>query len=234
VSLLSADALGIERVLPAADIPLEHYLGAVGHTGLTAWVGFETVGGVRAGETVLVSAAAGAVGSVAGQIAKLKGARVVGVASAGKLAALRALGFDAAVDRAAPDLAAAIAAAAPEGVDLYFENVGGAVLEAVLPSMAQGGRIAACGMIADYNDPAGAPGVRGLFAIVTRRLTIRGFFTFDDMALCARGQAELELWVRDGRLRALADIRDGIDAAPQAFVDLMSGRTAGKTLVRLA
>lgn len=233
VSELAADALGIEAIAPAHDLPLDHYLGALGHTGLTAWVGYETLGGVRAGETVVVSAAAGAVGSVAGQLAKIAGARVIGIASAAKAAVLSELGFDAALDRANPDLAGALAAAAPEGIDFYFENVGGKVLEAVLPSMKIGGRISACGMIADYNDPAHADGVRGLFAVVTKRITMKGFFTFDDMNLIKRGQAELEAHVRTGRLKVLTDIRDGIDAAPQAFIDLMSGRTTGKTLVRL-
>jgi NADPH-dependent curcumin reductase CurA len=234
VSLLAADALGIEAVTPAADLPLEQYLGALGHTGLTAWVGFELLGGVREGETVVVSAAAGAVGSVAGQLAKAKGARVIGIASAAKRATLLDLGFDVALDRSDPGLSDALAAAAPPGVDFYFENVGGAVLEAVLPHIAIGGRIAASGMIADYNDPDGAPGVRGLFNIVTRRITMRGFFTFDDMELIKRGQGELEALVRAGRLRALYDIREGVAASPLAFCDLMSGRTTGKTLVRLA
>ena len=233
VSELASDALGIEAIVPAPDVPLDYYLGALGHTGLTAWVGYETLGGVKPGETVVVSAAAGAVGSVAGQLAKIAGARVIGIASAGKLGTLGDLGFDVALDRNAPDLAAALAEAAPNGIDFYFENVGGKVLEAVLPNMALGGRISASGMVADYNDPAHTPGVKGLFAIVTKRITMKGFFTFDDMELIKRGQSELEAHVRAGRLSVLTDIRDGIDAAPQAFIDLMSGNTTGKTLVRL-
>jgi len=233
VSLLAANALGIERVSPAADLPLDYYLGALSHTGLTAWVGFETLGGVKPGETVVVSAAAGAVGSVAGQIAKLKGARAIGIASGSKRDTLLELGFDVALDREALNLTAALAEAAPNGIDFYFENVGGKVLEAVLPNMALGGRISACGMIADYNDPETAPGVRGLFAIVTKRITMKGFFTFDDMDLIKRGQTDLEAHVRSGWLKVLTDIREGIDAAPQAFIDLMAGKTTGKTLVRL-
>lgn len=233
ISLLPGDALGLQPVVPASDIPLDYYMGALGPTGLTAWVGFEALGGVEAGNTVLISAAAGAVGSVAGQIAKLKGAHVIGLASGSKLETVTALGFDAAVDRNAVDLKAAIAAVAPNGIDFYFENVGGKVLEAVLPNMALHSRIAACGMVADYNDPAHSPGVKGLFDIVIKRITMKGFFTFDDMDLCVRGQTELETYVRDGRLKVISNIRDGIESAPQAFIDLMSGATTGKTLVRL-
>lgn len=233
VSLIAADALGLEPVVARAGVALEHHMGVLGPAGLTAWIGLHLLG-VAAGETVLVSAAAGAVGSVAAQIAQLRGARVIGIAGgADKVAALAAIGVEAIDHRAAPDLGQAIAAAAPDGIDLYFDNVGGRVLEAVLPQMRERGRIVACGMIADYNDPASAHGVRTLFNIVTRRLTMRGFFTYDHPALLAPATAELHGWLAEGRMVPLVNIRDGIAAVPAAFIDLMAGNTIGKTLVRL-
>lgn len=233
-SLVPVDAIGLERLQPAPGVPLEYYMGALGPAGLTAWIGLHDVGGIRAGETVLVSAAAGAVGGVVGQLAQAAGARAIGIAGAAKLPYLPALGFAAGIDRRAPDLGAAIKATAPEGIDLYFDNVGGATLEAVLPRMRQGGRIVACGMIADYNDPEHAYGVRTLWHMVAKRLTMRGFFTYDDPALIAPAQAGLDAAFASGALVPVNDVRDGIEAAPQAFVDLMAGRTLGKTLVRLA
>ena len=232
-SLVPADAIGLERVTPAPGVPREHYMGALGPAGLTAWIGLHDVGGVRAGEAVLVSAAAGAVGGVVGQLARATGARAIGIAGGAKLAHLPALGFAGAIDRRAADLGATIEAAAPDGIDLYFDNVGGATLEAVLPRMRQNGRIVACGMIADYNDPEHAYGVRTLWNMVARRLTMRGFFTYDDPALIAPAQAGLDAAFACGALVPVNDLREGIEAAPQAFVDLMAGQTLGKTLVRL-
>ncbi len=235
LSALQPDAIGLEAVAPAPGVPIEHYIGALGPGGLTAWIGLYDIGGLRAGDTVLVSAAAGAVGSTVGQIARAAGARTIGIAGgAAKATKLAELGFDHAIDhRVAPDLTAAIRAFAPNGVTLYFDNVGGPVLEAALPAMAQYGRIVACGMIADYNDAEHPHGVRTLWQMVARRLTMRGFFTYDDPARIAPAQAGLEALLAKGVLVPFNAVREGIEAVPQAFVDLMAGRTMGKTLVRL-
>ena len=235
VSALPPNAIGLEAVTPAPGVPIEHYMGALGPAGLTAWIGLHAIGELKAGDTVLVSAAAGAVGSTVGQIARAAGARTIGiVGGAVKVAKLAELGFDDAIDhRAAPNLTEAIRAAAPEGVSLYFDNVGGPVLEATLPAMAQYGRIVACGGIADYNDAGHPHGVKTLWQMVAKRLTMRGFFTYDDPALIAPAQAGLEALFASGQLVPFNAVRDGIEAAAPAFIDLMAGRTMGKTLVRL-
>jgi hypothetical protein len=232
--LLRADALGLELVDPLPGVPIESQMGALGPAGLTAWIGIEEIGRIAAGETVLVSAAAGAVGSVVGQIARLRGCRVVGLAgSPEKCAKLRELGYDAAIDyRAAPDLAAAIRDAAPGGIDIYFDNVGGATLEAVLPLMREHGRVVVCGMIGDYNDQDNPYPVRTLWQLVVKRLTMRGFLTYDHADRLGQANAELREWARTGALRPIECVYDGIANAPRAFIDLMAGRTMGKTLVR--
>jgi NADPH-dependent curcumin reductase CurA len=235
LSILKADALGLEVVTAAADTPLQYYMGALGPAGLTAWIGLNEIGHIKAGQTVLVSAAAGAVGSVAGQIARLQGCRVVGLAgSAAKLAHLEALGYHAAVDyRAAPDLSAAIRAACPEGVDVYFDNVGGATLEALLPLMNVHGTVVVCGMVSEYNHQDEPQPVRTLWQLVVKRLTMRGFLTYEHAHCIPRAQAELCRWVADGALKVLDNVHEGIENAPAAFIELMSGRTVGKTLVIL-
>ena len=231
--VIGADALGLERIDPAPGVALEHYMGALGPVGLTAWVGLNVIGEAKPGETVLVSAAAGATGSTVGQLAKAKGCRVIGlVGSPEKLRLIEDLGFDAAIDyRAASDLGAAIAAVAPEGIDVYFDNVGGEVLEAVLPAMREHGRIAVCGMIGQYNDADHPYGVKSLWQLVVKRVRMQGFLTYDHADVLAQAQAELDRLAADGRLRPLANIRNGFERVPEAFIDLMSGRTTGKTLV---
>jgi len=234
-SLLGADALGLERVDPLPGARIESYMGALGPAGLTGWIGLHEIGRIAAGETVLVSAAAGAVGSVVGQIAKLRGCRVIGLASsAAKCARLGELGYEAAIDyRAVPDLAEAIRAAAPDGIDIYFDNVGGATLEAMLPLMRERGRVVVCGMIGDYNDQDHPYPVRTLWQLVVKRLTMRGFLTYDHADRLAEANADLRRWVEEGALRPIECLYDGLASAPQAFIDLMAGRTMGKTLVRL-
>jgi NADPH-dependent curcumin reductase CurA len=233
--LLSDESWGIEKVHPQAGTDLHHYMGTLGPVGLTAWVGLFTIGEAKPGETVVVSAAAGATGSTVGQIAKAKGCKVVGiVGSAEKAQVIRDLGFDAAIDyRATPDIAAEIAKVAPEGVDVFFDNVGGETLEAVLPLMRLHGRVAVCGMIGQYNDADHPFGVKTLWQLVVNRVTMRGFITFDHPEVLDQAQAELDGWVAEGKLRPLANLRDGFETLPAAFIDLMSGRTIGKTLVRI-
>lgn len=233
--VLSGDAWGLEMVHPQPGVDLHHYMGALGPVGLTAWVGLFAVGEARPGETVVVSAAAGATGSTVGQIARARGCRVIGiVGSREKADVIRGLGFDAAIDyRATPDLAAEIAKAAPDGIDVYFDNVGGEMLEAILPLMRLHGRVAVCGMIGQYNDADHPYGVKTLWQLVANRIRMQGFITYDYPDLLAQAQAELNDWVAQGKLQPLANLRDGFEKLPEAFIDLMSGRTIGKTLVRI-
>lgn len=234
-ALLAPDAIGLEAVDPIPGARIESYMGALGPSGLTAWVGLRVIGRVAAGETVLVSAAAGAVGSVVGQIARSIGARVIGLtSSAGKCERLAAFGYDAAIDyRVAPDLAAAIRAAAPEGIDVYFDNVGGSILETALPLMREQGRVVVCGMIGDYNDQDRPYPVRTLWQLVVKRLTMRGFLTYDHADRLDEARADLRRWAEEGRLRPVECVYEGLASAPGAFIDLMAGRTVGKALVRL-
>jgi len=228
-----SDSLGLERVHPDPDTPLKYYMGALGPVGLTAWVGMCTIGKVQAGETVLVSAAAGATGSIAGQIAKLKGARVIGLTStAAKISRLEELGYDGTINyRETKDLEAAIQKLCPEGVNVYFDNVGAQTLEAVLPTMAERGRVVCCGMIADYNDSSNAYGVKTLWQTVLKRLTIQGYMVFDHFDVIPTAQAELNAWVANGDIKVHDAEYQGVAQIPQAFVDLMTGQTMGKTLV---
>jgi NADPH-dependent curcumin reductase CurA len=229
------DAMGLEQVHPKPGVDLGHYMGALGPVGLTAWIGLLHVAKAKAGDTVLISAAAGATGSAVGQIAKIKGCRVIGlVGSDDKAATILGLGFDAAINyRNAPDLSNAIRAAAPGGVDLYFDNVGGETLEAILPLMATHGRIAVCGMIGEYNDQDHPYGVKTLWQLVVNRITMQGFLTYDYPEILGQAQAELEEWVESGALKPLTNIRHGFERIPEAFIDLMSGNTTGKTLVTI-
>ncbi len=235
VSVLG-QAIGLERVVPAPGIKLQSYMGALGPVGLTAWVGLNVIGQIRPGDTVVISAAAGATGSIAGQIARLSGCRVVGLAgSAEKIAYLQELGYHAAINyRAEPDLPAAIRVAAPDGVDVYFDNVGGATLEHMLPLMREHGRVVVCGMISDYNNADNPYPVRTLWQMVVKRLTMRGFLTYDHADRLAEAFQQLNDWVQSGAIKPLETVYEGLEQAPQAFIDLMSGKTMGKTLVRIS
>jgi NADPH-dependent curcumin reductase CurA len=233
--VIGDDALGLETVHQKPGSELHHYMGALGPVGLTAWVGLFGVGEATPGETVLVSAAAGATGSTVGQIAKAKGCKVIGlVGSDEKAHVIRELGFDAAINyRATPDIAAEITKAAPDGVDVYFDNVGGETLEAILPLMRLHGRVAVCGMIGQYNDADHPHGVTTLWQLVVNRIRMQGFITYDYPGLLEQAQRELDGWVADGSLKPLANVRDGFEKLPEAFIDLMAGRTIGKTLIRI-
>ena len=229
-------------VAPAAELrkvdtrvqPLSLHLGILGMTGLTAWVGLKLVE-LKDGDRVFVSAAAGAVGSVAGQLAKLRGCFVVGSAGSDeKVRALRDdLGFDAAFNYRTGHLREQLAAAAPDGLDVYFDNVGGDHLEAALSCMRDHGRIAACGAISRYNDESPAPGPRNLFVFVTRRLTMRGFIVSDHMREATAFAAEVAPLVAAGRLRARETVVTGLEQAPQAFLDMLRGANVGKMIVAL-
>lgn len=218
-------------------------LGALGMPGFTAHVGLLDFGQPQAGETVVVAAATGAVGAMVGQIAKLKGARVVGIAGGADKCrqAVDALGFDACIDRHAPLFEEALAAACPAGIDVYFENVGGAVLAAVLPLLNIGARLPVCGFVAHYNDTAGSPGSHGshelpkfLAAILQKRVRVQGFIILDHYGerfdLFRR---EMDAWVGSGKVKAVEHVVDGLLNAPAALSDLLQGRHSGKVVVRL-
>lgn len=229
------------RKLDPSLAPPSTALGVLGMPGFTAYSGLLTIGKPAAGETVVVAAASGAVGSAVGQIAKIKGARAVGIAGGPeKCGFVRdELGFDAVVDHQAPNFAEQLAAACPNGIDVYFENVGGLVWDAVFPLLNDFARIPVCGLIAHYNDDGVAlPGpdrLPGLMrAILTKSLTIRGFIQrefSDQRSAFYRDAAE---WIASGKLRYKEDIVDGLENAPSAFIGLLKGKNFGKLIVRVA
>ncbi|MET7470557.1 NADP-dependent oxidoreductase [Micromonospora sp. NPDC005686] len=228
------DAKGVRKVDPGLA-PVTAHLSVLGMTGLTAYAGLLDVAAMKPGETVFVSGAAGAVGSMVGQIAKLRGAgRVIGSAgSAAKVERLAALGFDAAFDYHDGPVSKQLKAAAPDGVDVYFDNVGGEHLEAAIGAMNLHGRAAVCGMIAQYNatEPPAAP--RNLALVIGKRLTLRGFLVSDHGHLREQFVREVAGWLREGRLSYDETIVDGIEQAPEAFLGLLRGENLGKMLVRL-
>ena len=219
-----------------AVAPVSTALGVLGMPGRTAWFGLTEAGRPHAGEVVVVSGAAGAVGSLVGQIARQKGAaRVIG--SAGSVAKVRylreTLGFDAAFNYKDGDVAAQLRTHAPDGIDVYFDNVGGDHLEAALGAMRVRGRIIACGAISRYNDTAPAPGPRNLALVVTKRLLIRGFIVTDWLDRAPAFAAEVGAYLRDGRLRAKETVVDGLDRAPEAFIEMLRGGNVGKMIVKV-
>lgn len=220
----------------AGAAPLSYYLGALGMPGLTAYSGLLEIGQPKAGETVFVSAASGAVGSVVGQIARLKGCRTAG--SAGSAAKVRhlvdGLGFDAAFNYRDGNLDRALGRACPSGIDVDFENVGGEMLEAVLGRVNLNARIVMCGMISLYNDERPRPGPGNLGSIIVNRLTLRGFIVTDFAHLGARFRADMTGWLAAGQVKVDETIVDGIENAPQAFIDMLRGANVGKMLVRLS
>jgi NADPH-dependent curcumin reductase CurA len=234
-STIAADNLAMENVHVESDMPLTAYMGALGWSGITAYVGLHRHGEMKAGDTVAVSAAAGAVGSVAGQIAKLRGCRAVGIASTDKVGLVTGLlGMDAAVDyKTAPDLAAAIREACNGGADLYFDNVGGRVLDTMLPLMKPFGRIVICGMVANYNHQDAPYPIHNLWEVLVNRITMRGFLAYEHLDMLAEAETSLAGWIRSGALKAIENVSTGIEHAPDAFIRLMSGATTGKTIVRL-
>jgi hypothetical protein len=221
--------------LPRVE-PLTHLLSVYGVAGLTAYFGLLECGKPRSGETVVVSAAAGSVGSLVGQIARIKGCRTVGVAGgAAKCARLTGeLGYDAAVDYKAGDTRRALRAACPDGIDVYFDNVGGEVLEACLFNMALHGRIACCGAVSQYDGaapPHGPRGVPGL--IVTRRLTLTGFVVMDFAEQNQKALSDLKAWVESGELKVREDVIEGLENLPSALVGLLAGENVGKRMVKV-
>lgn len=229
-----SDGALLRKLDAASPIPLSAYLGAVGMPGLTAWYGLTQIMQPKAGETVVVSAASGAVGSVVGQLAKQMGCRVVGIAGGAEKCAyvVNELGFDACVDYKAGNLDSDLAAATPDGIDAVFENVGGEVFDASLARMNPFGRIAMCGMISGYN---GEPiAIKNARAFLTMRLTMRGFIVSEHMDLWPQGLKELGSLVASGKLKFRESIAEGIEQAPDAFIGLLKGQNFGKQLVKLS
>jgi len=236
-SVVDANQPGLLRKVDTTHVPLSHYLGAVGMPGVTAWYGLVKIIAPKAGDTVVVSAATGAVGSAFAALAKARGCRVVGIAGGPEKCryAVDELGFDACVDyRLYPDagsLSKALKEACPNGIDGYFENVGGLVLDAVLLRMNAFGRIALCGMIAGYDGqpmPLAYPAL-----LLTNRLRVEGFIVSEHMEVWPEALAELGTLVGTGKLRPRESIAQGLAAAPEAFLGLLKGKNLGKQLVKL-
>jgi len=214
--------------------PISTALGVLGMPGMTAYVGLYDLGQPKAGETVVVSAAAGAVGSVVGQLAKIRGCRAVGIAGSMDKCeyVVNELGFDACVSYRVPDLAALLREACPNGVDVYFDNVGGDVLKAVLRVINPFARIPLCGIISQYNATELPPGPN-LAPVLVNRATIRGFIVSEHADRMPQFLAECGPWVREGRLKYREDIVEGLEHAPEAFIGLLRGRNLGKMLVQV-
>ena len=229
----TSDGGGVRKVDPNY-VPLSAYLGAVGMPGVTAWIGLNEHGRPQAGETVVVSAASGAVGSVVGQLAKLKGCRAVGIAGGRAKCdyVVHELGLDACVDYKAGGLDAGLAQECPNGVDVYFDNVGGPVLDAVLAHMNAFSRIALCGLISGYDDPD-ALAIRNFRSFLVNRIQLRGFICSDHLDLWRPALKELGTLVHEGRLKYRESIAHGIESAPKAFIGLLKGQNFGKQLVKL-
>ena len=217
--------------------PVTHLLGVYGISGLTAYFGLLDCGDPKPGDTVVVSAAGGAVGSVVAQIAKLKGARVVGIAGGADKCKwlVDELGLDACVDHKAGDLRKQLKDVCPKGIDVYFDNVGGAVFETCLSLMAVHGRMACCGAVAAYDGAAPATGPRGVPGLmVTKRLTMKGFLVMDYESRYQEGLDDLQKWVSEGKIKVLEDIVDGLDNAPQGLIGILAGTNRGKRLVKVS
>ena len=234
-----SNGAGLRKLDPKLA-PVSTALGVLGMPGMTAYAGLLEIGKPQPGETVVVAAASGAVGSAVGQIAKVKGARAVGIAGgADKCRYVKdELGFDDCLDHRAPDFAARLKAACPKGIDVYFENVGGAVFDAVLPLLNPFARIPVCGLIAQYNATELPPGPNRLPLlmrnVLTKRLLIRGFIVWDFAARLDDFLRDMSQWVKEGRVKYREDVVDGLENAPATLIGLLKGKNFGKQLVRVA
>jgi len=230
-----SDGKGVIKVDPSLA-PLPTFLGTLGMTGLTAYFGLLDVAGVKEGETVVVSGAAGAVGSVAGQIAKIKGARVIGIAGGREKCEwlLDDLGFDAAIDYKTDDVRGALREHAPDRVDVYFDNVGGEILDAALTRLARGARVVICGAVSQYNATDGVRGPANYLSLLVARASMIGFVIFDYAPRFGEAIGELAGWMREGVLLSREDIVEGgVSAFPDALLELFSGANIGKLVLRV-
>jgi NADPH-dependent curcumin reductase CurA len=229
-----SDGRGVSVLKRDPDLPLTVYMHALGGTGITAYGGLLETGALKDGEQVFISTAAGAVGSVAAQIAKIKGCYVVGsTGSDDKVRWLKdEVGLDAVINYKAQPLVEALADATPNGIDVYFENVGGAHLDAALPRMNVRGRIPVCGMISTYN--GGGEGVRNLFSMIYGRLRMEGFVASDFPHLNAAFQSDMTDWLKSGRIKYQETVLEGFERAPEGLIGLFEGRNLGKMLIHIA
>ncbi len=231
-----SDGRGVLTIDPAAA-PLPTYLAALGMTGMTAYFGLLDVGALRSGDTVVVSGAAGAVGSVVGQLAKIKGARAIGIAGGAEKCRwiTEELGFDAAIDYRSESLGKALRQHAPDGVDVYFDNVGGEVLDAVLAHLARRARVVICGAISQYNSDTGFAGPKNYFGLLVNRARMEGFIVFDYADRYGEAVAEMAGWLRDGSLRSCEDVVTGsVTDFPEVFLRLFRGENIGKLILQIA
>jgi NADPH-dependent curcumin reductase len=230
-----SDGAGVMKVDPSLA-PLPTYLGTLGMTGMTAYFGLLDVGKVSEGDVVVISGAAGAVGSVAGQIAKINGAHAIGIAGGEEKCRwiVEDLGFDAAIDYKTQDVGAALRELAPKGVDVYFDNVGGEILDAVLTRLARGARIVICGAVSQYNATEGMRGPANYMALLVARASMTGMVVFDYAARYREAGAEIAGWMREGRLVSREDIVEGgVSAFPETLLRLFSGENIGKLVLRV-
>jgi NADPH-dependent curcumin reductase len=232
------DGAGLRRLGPEIDPP-SYALSVLGMPGFTAWWGLLEIGQPKPGETVVVAAATGAVGSAVGQVAKIKGCRAVGIAGGAEKCryAVETLGFDACIDHRAADFPQQLAAACPKGIDVYFENVAGKVLDAVLPLLNTHGRIPLCGTIAHYNAAGPAQGIdrapQLMRTLLVKRIKLQGYIIVDHYDRFDEFLKEMTGWVKDGRVKYREDVVDGLENAPTAFIGLLEGRNFGKLVVRV-
>jgi NADPH-dependent curcumin reductase CurA len=230
-----SDGTNLNKLPNNPAIPLTAYLGLFGHIGLTAYFGLLDITRPKAGETLVVSAAAGAVGSIVGQIGKIKGCRVVGIAGSDEKCKwiTEELGFDEAINYKKENIREALKKACPKGIDIYFDNVGGEILDAVLAMINQRARISICGMISQYNATAPVPGPYNLINLLTRRARMEGFIILDYMDRAQEAIPELIQWYTSGKLKYRVDIVDGLKEAPRAVNKLFEGSNQGKLIIKV-
>jgi NADPH-dependent curcumin reductase CurA len=228
-------AAGLRKIDPQVAPP-PRYLGALGMTGLTAYFGLLDIGQPKEGETVVVSAAAGAVGAVVGQIAKIKGCRVIGIAGGAAKCSyiVDELGFDAAVDYKNEDVRKALARHCPKGIDIYFDNVGGEILETALSMLARRARIIICGAISQYNSTTGMVGPRNYMSLLVNHALMEGFVVFDYADRYPEGMKALAGWTIEGKLKAREDVVDGLETFPETLLKLFRGENFGKLVIKVA
>jgi len=226
---------GLTKVDPKA-VPLPVYLSLLGATGMTAYFGLLDVGAAKAGDTVVVSGAGGAVGIAVGQIAKIKGCRTIGIAGGAAKCEyiVKELGFDAAIDYKSEDVKRALKTHAPKGIDVYFDNVGGEILEAALSNLARRARIVICGAISQYNNTTPPKGPTNYLALLVQRARMEGFVVFDYAERYGEAAREMVGWVAEGKLKSREEIVEGIQTFPDTFLKLFKGENTGKLLLKLA
>jgi NADPH-dependent curcumin reductase CurA len=235
-STMDDETILLEKIQARPGIPLSYYVGGLGGSGKTAYIGLHEVGKIKEGETLVISAAAGATGSMAGQIAKLRGLRVIGIVSTREKGDLitKTLGMDAAVMyRETPDIAKVVQELCPEGADVYFDNVGGTTLDAMFRCMKNYGRIIGSGMISEFNRQDDPTPIYNIYQMIVRQLTFQGFLlpTYADRIPAAMDQ--IQNWVAEGKLKLLENITEGIANCGKAFSEMMKGKTIGKNLVKV-